>query len=45
MNPISDSAYELIKKTILLTWPKWKNDYLNKYILISKNAKKIETGD
>lgn len=37
----SESYYK-IRKTIETTWPQWKIDYCNNYILTSAHSRKLE---
>lgn len=39
------NSYERIKKSIEETWPDWKIEYANDYLMISKHSKKLEIGD
>lgn len=35
--------YHKIRRSIEATWPQWKIDYCNNYVLISAHAKKLES--
>ena len=40
INNMKKENYEMILASIF-KWPKWKKDYCNKNLLVSKNSKKI----
>jgi hypothetical protein len=37
---MNSTNYEKIRKSVE-SWPQWKKDYVNQYIITSKHAKKI----